>query len=422
VEDKAIVEESIGHLDLGSMADKFVDELSGGQRQRAWIAMTLAQETPLLLLDEPTTYLDISHQLQVIDLVARLNADEGRTVVMVLHDLNEAARVSHRIVAMRDGRILRAGTPDEVLQPELLSELYGVRCDVLRHAVLDRPFCVPRGDAPAPGREHHDGRPLFRIDRLHAGYGERTVLCECSLEIPAGKVTAVIGPNACGKSTLLRACGRLLRPRDGCVRLEEREVQRGSHRAFARRLALLGQGATAPAGVVVEDVVAAGRMPHQGIFRQWRTEDETAVEAALEATDLADLRLRPLGALSGGQRQRAWFGMTLAQATPALLLDEPTTFLDLAAQIDLLDRVRALNRDHGRSIVMVLHDLNLASRYADHLIVLRDGEVVAAGAPSMVITADLLRAVFAIEALVVPDPVTGLPLVMPVRARGPDED
>lgn len=414
-EDDAAVERA---LDLAGMQDlrrRPVDQLSGGQRQRAWIAMALAQETPLLLLDEPTTYLDLAHQMEVMDLIKRLNADEGRTVVMVLHDINEAARVSDHIVAMRAGRIVREGTPGEVLDEDLLTALYDVPCDVYREDGLGRPFYVPRGDV-CPARQgvcKGNGASAFDVDRVRAGYGGAEVVHDVSLTIPAGAITAIVGPNASGKSTLLRTCCRLLQPSAGVIRLDGRDVRKGSHTSLAKRLALLLQGAAPPAGFLVEDLVAAGRVPHQSLFKQWRSEDEAAVETALSRCDLCELRNRPMETLSGGQQRRCWFGMALAQDTPVLLLDEPTTFLDPAGQIALLDIVRSLNRELGRTVVMVLHDLNLAARYADHLVVLKEGTVVAAGPPHEVVTPDMLRTVFGVTAGIFPDPRTGTPLVVP---------
>lgn len=415
--DEAVVDHALDLAGVSALRKRPVDELSGGQRQRAWIAMVLAQETPLLLLDEPTTYLDLAHQMQIVDLVRRLNESEGRTVVMVLHDVNEAARVSHRIVAMKAGNVLREGEPQEILDPDLLETLYGVACDVYAHPERGHPYCVPRSVTGAHGRDDAQAEEhLFEIDQLSTGYGERAVSRGLCLRMPSGRVTAVIGPNACGKSTLLRTCGRLMRPQRGTVNLNGAEVHKGRHRAFSRQLAMLGQGPAAPAGFVVEDLVASGRIPHQGFLRQWRHEDESVVEQALTQCNLCELRFREVESLSGGQRQRAWFGMALAQDTPVLLLDEPTTFLDMAAQIEMLDIVRRLNREQGRSVVMVLHDLNLAARYADLLVVMNEGEVVAVGAPHDVLTADMLRDVFGIEAIVTIDPITGAPMVLPESA------
>ncbi len=418
--DLTAVERALELTRMTKLRRRSVDQLSGGQRQRAWMAMALAQETPFLLLDEPTTFLDVAHQLEVIELVRQINAEEGRTVVMVLHDVNEAAKASHYIVAMKDGRIVREGAPSEILEPGLLTDLYGIDCDVYPHPVSGHPFCVPRSAAIASrteGAARNDAAHGFDIQDIRAGYGDGTVLKGLSLSLPAGAITAIVGPNACGKSTLLRTCGRLLRQSSGTIKLGGREVHRGSHKELAKRLALLSQGPMPPAGFLVEDLVASGRIPHQGFLHQWRASDEVAVESALDRCRLSEFRYREIETLSGGQRQRAWFGMALAQETPVLLLDEPTTFLDLAAQIDLLDLARALNREEGRTIVMVLHDLILAARYADLLVAMKDGEIVAVGAPEEVISTALLREVFEIEANIITDPRTGAPLVLPDLAH-----
>lgn len=413
-EDFLAVDRALAMAGMESLRRRPVDQLSGGQRQRAWIAMALAQETPLLLLDEPTTYLDLAHQIEVMDLVRRLNRDEGRTVVMVLHDVNEAARVSDHIVAMADGRILHEGTPAAVLTEPVLTELYGAPCDIFTDSTSGAPFFVPRS-AEVRGRNgrHPEGSAL-EARGVSAGYGEAVIVKDVNLRVPAGSITAIVGPNACGKSTFMRTCCRLLTPLEGAIQLDGKDVRQGSHRTLAKRLALLLQGATAPAGFQVEDLVIAGRVPHQSWLRQWRREDESAVESALMRCDLCELRNRPLETLSGGQQRRCWFGMALAQDTPVLLLDEPTTFLDPAAQIQLLDIVRSLNRELGRSVVMVLHDLNLAARYADNLVVMKDGQIVATGAPGDVLTPELLRDVFGVEAAIHLDPRTGTPLIVPL--------
>lgn len=414
--DTDAVDHALSLTGMEELRERPVDQLSGGQRQRAWIAMAIAQDTPLLLLDEPTTFLDIPHQLEIIDLVQKLNREDGRTVVMVLHDINEAARASHHMVAMREGRILKEGTPQEIVEPELLKAVYGVECEVFRHPALDGPYCLPRsenlpGECAVPGIGGG-----FSVNGIRTGYGKHIVLDNLTVELEAGKVTSIIGPNACGKSTLVRTCARLLNPGKGQVKLGDKVVHKGSHRQFARRLALLSQGQMPPSGFLVEDMVATGRIPHQGLFRQWSVEDEAIVSDALHRANLTDLRYREVDTLSGGQRQRCWFAMCLAQNTPVILLDEPTTFLDISAQLDLLDLAHRLNREEGRTVVMILHDLNLAARYSDTIVAMKEGKVMAVGTPVEVLTPQLLREVFEIEAEVLLDGETGCPVVIPIRA------
>ncbi len=422
--DHNAVERALNLTGMQDLRRRSVDELSGGQRQRAWIAMAIAQETELLLFDEPTTFLDVAFQLEIMDLVRQLNAEEERTIVMVLHDINEASQISDHIVAMHAGRIVHEGTPEDVLQPQILGQVYGIACDVFAHTGRRCPFCVPRGAfCAAESRPPVDDVELgLNVENLQAGYDKRNVLNVPGLEIPAGKVTAIVGPNACGKSTLLRTCARLLRPSSGRVELGGKDVRHGSHRNFARRVARLAQGEMPPEGYLVEDIVAAGRMPHQGLLRQWSEEDEEAVESALRRCNLLEFRYREIATLSGGQRQRVWVAMALAQDTPTMLLDEPTTYLDLSAQVELLDLIRTLNEQEHRTIVMVLHDLNLAARYADHLIVMRDGRILATGAPMDVLTHEILGAAFEIDAQVSVDPATGAPLIVPYRSRNSQTD
>jgi iron complex transport system ATP-binding protein len=248
---------------------------------------------------------------------------------------------------------------------------------------------------------------------LSLGYDDRTVVESLDLDILDGKVTAIVGANACGKSTLLRGLARLLRPRSGEVLLDGTPILDRASREVARVLGLLPQTPVAPDGITVGDLVSRGRHPHQGWFRQWSPDDESAVAAALAATDTEDLVRRPLRELSGGQRQRVWVAMALAQQTDLLLLDEPTTFLDISHQVDLLRLLRDLNRSTGRTIVTVLHDLNLACRYSDHLIAMRAGRILAEGPPGEVVTAELVEKAFGLPCVVVPDPVSGTPMVVP---------
>ncbi len=249
---------------------------------------------------------------------------------------------------------------------------------------------------------------------LTLAYGERTVIEGLDLTVAAGSITAIVGANACGKSTLLRSMTRLLAPRSGRVVLDGRAVHRMPAKELARTLGLLPQSPIAPEGITVADLVGRGRHPHQHVFSRWSREDDAAVAAALEATQTTTLADRPVDELSGGQRQRVWIAMALAQQTDLLLLDEPTTFLDVSHQIEVLDLLTDLNRTRGTTIVMVLHDLNLAARYADHLVAIADGTVHAAGEPADVLTEDCVRTVFGLDCRVVLDPTSDKPLMLPI--------
>jgi iron complex transport system ATP-binding protein len=256
--------------------------------------------------------------------------------------------------------------------------------------------------------------PALAGKNLVVAYDGAPIIDGLSLTIPTGQMTVLVGGNGSGKSTLLRTLARLLKPRAGTVVLDGASIASLPTREVAKRLGMLPQGPVAPEGLTVRQLVAQGRYPHQGWLGQWSDRDEELTRAALDATELHDLSDRPLDALSGGQRQRAWIAMTLAQDTPILLLDEPTTFLDVAHQLDILELLRELNRRRGRTVVMVLHDLNQAARYADYLIALRTGQVVVAGSPGEVITEELVRAVFDLESRVIPDPIAGTPLCIPI--------
>ena len=252
---------------------------------------------------------------------------------------------------------------------------------------------------------------------LSLGYGGAPIVENLSVNLPAGKVTIIVGANACGKSTLLRGLARLLKPTSGVVHLDGEDIHKVPTREIARKLGILPQTPTAPEGITVADLVGRGRSPHQGWFRQWTAADDDAVAAALNVTGTQRLAGRSIDELSGGQRQRVWIAMALAQETDVLLLDEPTTYLDLAHQVEVLDVVSELNARRGITVVIVLHDLNLAARYADNLIAMKAGAVVAQGAPSEVLTAGLVRDVFGLDSVVVADPVVGTPMVVPIGRR-----
>jgi iron complex transport system ATP-binding protein len=252
------------------------------------------------------------------------------------------------------------------------------------------------------------------IENLTLGYGDRTVIEGLDLVVPAGRVTAIVGANACGKSTLLRSMSRLLAPRAGHVLLDGKDVHRMPAKQLARTLGLLPQSPIAPEGITVSDLVGRGRHPHQGILSRWSAADDVAVADALDATETAALADRSVDELSGGQRQRVWIAMALAQQTDLLLLDEPTTFLDVSHQIEVLDLLTDLNRSRGTTIVMVLHDLNLAARYSDHLIALASGRIHASGRPADVLTESTVREVFGLDSRVIVDPTSGKPLMLPI--------
>ncbi|WP_191374058.1 ABC transporter ATP-binding protein [Corynebacterium stationis] len=254
----------------------------------------------------------------------------------------------------------------------------------------------------------------LHVKDVSVGYGERTVLDTLNVDIKRGAVTSIVGPNGCGKSTLLRTMSRLLNPTKGEIVLDGKSIHDIPTRKLATQLGLLPQTPIAPDGIVVADLVGRGRTPHQGILGRWSQQDYDIVAEALETTGISDLAERSIDELSGGQRQRVWIAMALAQRTDTLLLDEPTTYLDVKHQLDVLDLLTELNRDRGTTIVMVLHDLNLAARYSDELVAVSGGKVFAHGHPREVITKENVKSVFGIDSVIITDPVSDQPAVMPI--------
>ena len=271
----------------------------------------------------------------------------------------------------------------------------------------------PEGPAAAAGRG-------LQAQGISLSYHPRhPVIEELSITVAPGLVTMIVGPNACGKSTLLRALSRTLSPGAGRVLLDGRDIARMRPKGFARRVGLLAQSSVAPAGITVHELVARGRYPHQSVLRQWSAQDQRAVDAAMERTGVAGLARRRVASLSGGQRQRVWIAMALAQRTDILLLDEPTTYLDLAHQVEVLELCRELNTELGTTIVAVLHDLNQACRYADRILIMRSGEILAHGGPGEVITAPMVERAFGLPVHVISDPLTATPLVLPLPRGAP---
>ena len=254
---------------------------------------------------------------------------------------------------------------------------------------------------------------VIQTDSLTLSYGDRIIINELDLNIPKGEITVFIGANGCGKSTLLQSIARLLKPKSGSVLLSGSDIAKLPTKEVARKMAMLPQSPVPPEGLTVLQLVKQGRYPHQSWLKQWSKRDEEIVEKALEATGLTDFKDRQVDELSGGQRQRAWIAMTLAQDTDIILLDEPTTYLDMAHQIEILDLLYELNANEGRTIVMVLHDLNLSCRYAHNIIAIRDQTIYAQGKPEDIISCGLVRDVFGMDCQISTDPIFGTPLCIP---------
>ena len=263
------------------------------------------------------------------------------------------------------------------------------------------------------------GNEKITVENMNLHYGKFHALRNINMAIPEKEITAFIGPSGCGKSTLLRTLSRLMTPAHGHVWLDGEHIQHYASKEVARRIGLLAQNATTPGDITVQELVARGRYPHQPLFTRWRKEDEEAVTKAMQATGITHLADQSVDTLSGGQRQRAWIAMVLAQETAIMLLDEPTTWLDISHQIDLLELLSELNREKGYTLAAVLHDLNQACRYASHLIALREGKIVAQGAPKEIVTAELIERIYGLRCMIIDDPVAGTPLVVPLGRTAP---
>ncbi|PLT48074.1 Iron compound ABC uptake transporter ATP-binding protein PiaD [Paenibacillus pasadenensis] len=255
--------------------------------------------------------------------------------------------------------------------------------------------------------------PVFQAERLEAGYDHKTVVDGVSLVVPSGRISVIIGANGCGKSTLLKTLARLIKPSAGQVTLDGRSIGSIAPKQLARTVGILPQSPIVPEGISVADLVGRGRYPHQPLLGGWSKKDTAAVAEAMDLMRVTEFADKPIDELSGGQRQRVWIAMALAQQTDILFLDEPTTYLDITYQVEILDLLTDLNRDHGTTIVMVLHDINLSARYADYIFALHEGKLVAEGKPADVVTGSLVKDIFGLDCTVIEDPVSGTPLVVP---------
>ena len=254
---------------------------------------------------------------------------------------------------------------------------------------------------------------IFQAEQIVAGYDNKTVIQGVSLVIPSNKISVIIGANACGKSTLLKTMARLIKPTSGKITLDGKSINKIPSKQLARVLGLLPQSPIVPEGISVADLVGRGRFPHQSLLSGWTKKDYEAVAEAMRIMNITELANHDIDELSGGQRQRVWIAMALAQQTDILFLDEPTTFLDITYQVEILDLLTDLNRKHGTTIVMVLHDINLSARYADYIFALRKGELIVEGEPSKVITSTLVKDIFGLDCIVIKDPISGSPFTVP---------
>lgn len=424
-DDVQAVDDAIEQCGIHGLADLPMESLSGGQQQRAWIAMTLAQTTPIVFFDEPTSYLDIGGEQRVLDLVTAIAA-RGIRVVVVLHDVDAALKIADTIVVMREGEIVVSGPSPDVLSPEVHSNVFGLDCQFINGT--RRTVLVPHLGGGVKETPDHDVRGLapkgsaggatvaIHASALATGYPGTEVSRGLHVSIPKGAITGVIGPNGCGKSTLVRTLTGIMPPVAGsvhvCTGRGQAPLEQLTATQRGRLISVLSQKPEPLEGFNVEDVVVAGRHPHGKGLHRWRQEDHAAVREAMELCDVWALRHQPISQLSGGQRQRVWLARALAQNTDILVLDEPTTYLDRAHQVALMEAVAKRNAEAKTTVLMVLHDINLAARYCHHMLAMSGGEIVADGKPQDVLTAQRIGQLF--DASVDVLDVDGSPVVVPV--------
>lgn len=414
-EDKVIIESSLELTGLSGLKDSIVDELSGGQRQRAWIAMALAQETPILMLDEPTTYLDVSHRREIIELIKKLGSIGEKTIITVLHDLNDALLLSDHVIILKNGKIIEHGIGSEIINTELLSSVFNISCDLVKSKKSDKTHLFPRSkvlNTTSSDKTFFNNKKAIQISGLKVGYGDKNIIQNLSVEIPEGKITTIIGANASGKSTLLKTIGGHLHPQKGHISILNTDINRYSSKSLALELSFLSQKEETFGEMTVEQFVSIGRYPHQEWYSRWSRKDQDAVNKAMTATSVYSMRTLLMHNLSGGEQQRVRLAGILAQESKIILLDEPTSFLDIAHQVEILDLVWELNVKYGRTIIMVLHDLWQAYRYSDFIIVIKNGRIINADKPHLLESTTMLKEAFNTDSEFIPDPQTGGSLII----------
>lgn len=416
--DLKAMEKAMHSAGVWRLRHRCMDTLSGGQKQRVWLAMALAQETPLLLLDEPTTYLDPAHKEEMLTIMLRLNRDEGRTILTVLHDINDARGVAHRVILMKEGGISASGNIAQTLTPKRLRQVFGVAFKTVSISGGKSDYLLPFGSPASFTVSGQSKGATLDCRGLTVSYEKAPVLKGISATLPAGKITAIIGANACGKSTLIKALAGALRPDSGTVTLNGQNIRDMSPRRRAEFLAVLPQQGHIPRGVVTAEMIGYGRLCRTSWRRRWSAAERVWTDKVLEDIDALPLRNRQVAALSGGQAQRVRIGIPLAQDASVLLLDEPTSFLDVRHQSAILDLLAAGNRRAGLTLGLVLHDLWQVGRYADNVIMMKEGSIIAQGPPVDVMTPDNLLRTFGIEYRLAMDPAGKGMIPLPLSMAG----
>ncbi|WP_053228025.1 ABC transporter ATP-binding protein [Spirochaeta cellobiosiphila] len=374
--DEVAINKALSIAGLMELADKPIDELSGGQRQRAWIAMALAQDTEILLLDEPTTYLDINHRHEILQLIDDLCHIENKTVIVVLHDLNEASLLAHNVIAMANGDVMAFGKGNDIFNSSLMSRLYSTACEEYKtNAPNNLPIILPINNQTIQKSTDDSFPSSLTFNNVKLGYGDQTIINELNLEIKQGTITVILGPNGCGKSTLLKGLIADLHPQSGEILLNNIDTRTLNAHKRAAKIAMLYQQEDLPEYCSVIEYVQLGRYRHNHWYDQWNRTDRALIDEALSTVNMLEYKKTDIHSLSGGQQQRVRFARLLVQQSDMIVLDEPTSFLDLKSQVDVLECVKKLNKTFGTTVIMVLHDPWQACRYADEVILMNNGSV-----------------------------------------------